>query len=57
MAWERKYMYYDSEQADRVLKGLKRDGVKVKMTRRKLDATSRKLHKVNYVYSIYRWRL
>jgi len=55
--WKRTYMYYDSEQANRVFKSLKRDGVKVKITKRKLAVWEQKRHNAKYVYSIYRWRV
>ena len=56
MAWKRTYMYYKKEQADRVFKQLKKDGIKAKMTKRKLSAHDRKRMGSNYVYSIYWWK-
>lgn len=57
MAWKRTYVYYSKEQADRVFKSLKKEGVKVKRTRRKLSAYLKKRWGVNYVYTIYRWKI
>jgi len=54
--WKRTYMYYDSEKAHSVFKSLKRDGVKVKMTSRKLSKWESDKRGSNRVYSIYRWR-
>ena len=56
--WKRTYLYYDYDKANDVYRGLKREGVKVKMTSRKLDKTESKIHKgARRAYSIYRWRI
>jgi len=57
MAWKRTYIYYNKEQADRVFRSLKKEGVKVKRTKRKLSVADRKRYGLNYVYTIYRWRI
>ena len=57
MAWKRTYIYYHKEQADRVFRSLKKEGVKVKRTKRKLSVADRKRYGLNYVYTIYRWRI
>ena len=56
MAWKRTYVYYNKEQADRVFKSFKKEGVKVKRTKRKLSVRDRERWGSNYVYTIYRWR-
>lgn len=55
--WKRTIMYYDSAIANRVFKRLKYDGVKVKMTKRKLAVWEQKRHNAKYVYSIHLWRI
>ena len=56
MVWKRTYVYYNKEQADRVFKSLKKEGVKVKRTKRKLSVRDRERWDSNYVYTIYRWK-
>ena len=55
--WKLTYKFYGLEQANRASKNLKHDGVKVKMSKRKLAAWEQKRHNAKYVYSIYRWKI
>lgn len=55
--WKHTYRYYDKAKADSVFKSLKKEGMRVRMTKRKLSAHDRKLFGSSYIYTIYRWRV